>query len=178
MWDIPFGSSICGKFRLSANYLAERYVFPRIILRNVLTFRELYCGKTCEKAFPWWNPRKVTTFCGLYHGKAHPRGIILRKFRLFVNYTAVLPRKVLTFHSPESSLFFVNISANKKNIPKCFQAFIRGIWGVDSWKKPRLKNLMLLLLCKLWATWKARVWYKKQKREEKFLQQFPFLFHH
>ncbi len=91
---MPFRSMICRKFWLSVNYPAERYAFPqdysrkvknfprilsweslpwRRIIRDCMPFRGIIGRKfwlsenyTPERhAFPWYNPLKVLTFCGL-----------------------------------------------------------------------------------------------------------------
>ncbi len=54
--------------------------------------------------------------------------------------------KVLWGFTPRGTTLKTNISANLRQNSKIFRVWIRGLYGVDSWKKLKLKNLVLLSL--------------------------------
>ncbi len=94
-------------------------------LSNISIFC-IQCRKrhTFSRYIPW----KGKTFRGIilrkFQRKAVPfRGIIRRKFWLSADHTRKVP-SVSWIYQP-----------NQNNIPKYFQAFIRGLWGVNKWKK-------------------------------------------
>ncbi len=91
------------------------------------------CKPKFVPKFPAYNPQKLWNFYAFY-------ALYFRKECLLAVYYAE------SFHLPQYNqlkvFFFSWISQqNQSKIRKYFWLFIRILWGVDTWKKPRLKIL-------------------------------------